>query len=221
MAGFVKCQAHTIWQVIRDNSPIEHFISVLGEKDATEWWEDPVTGKAAWESEEATQDYWFDFNMESMAPVDTEQRKIENERAMTTVLNPALREGLAVEGKTLLISPIFETYAKQNLGINDLDTVVRDQNILSPDEEQSLWMEGQYPPISEDEKANPSKLMEHFRKHDAYVRSPGFAALPPEIQEPALEHRDSYIPFLQQLQAKKSPKQNVPREIPKPEAVPA
>ena len=205
VAGFIKAQANIIWQVARDNRPIEFFIQVLGEKDALDWWNDAETGKAAWETEDALLDYWFDFDVESMAPIDSEKRKMENERSLNTVLNPGLREGLALEGKTLLISPIFEKYAKVNLGVNDLQTIVKDQNLLSADEEHSMWMQGQFPPISPDEANNPALLMENFKKHDAFVKSPGFQSLPPELKEPGYEHRDSYIPLLQQLQQKQSP----------------
>lgn len=210
VAGFIKAQAHTIWQFIRDTGTIEEFTNVLGEETAFEWWNDPVTGKAAWESDESTGDFWFDFDMESMAPMDQREKMLENEKKMETVLNPALRDGLAIEGKTLLISPIFETYAKQNLGIHDLTKVVQDQNIPTADEEHSLWMQGQYPPISQEELKNPHKLMEHFQKHDAYVKSPGFQMLPPDMKEAGYQHRDSYLPHVQKLMAKNQTPQAVP-----------
>ena len=206
VAGFIRNQVHIIWQVTRDNAPLDHFIKVLGEEDAQDWWNDPETGKAAWESPDAIEDYWFDFDVDSVAPVDTEKRQAENQKKLETVLNPALRDALAMEQKTLLVGPIFETYAHDNLGVRDISKILVDQQILSADEEHSLWMRGQYPPISPDELNNPQKLMEHFQKHDAYVKSPGFAALPPEMQEPGLEHRDSYLVHVQRLQAQQGQK---------------
>ena len=214
VAGFLKAQAHIIWQVTRDNAPIDHFVKILGEKDAVDWWNDPETGKSAWESEDSLRDFWFDFDIESVAPVDMEKRMLENERKMQTVLNPELRNALAIEGKTLLISEIFEKYAKENFGIRDISKIVKDQQIPGADEEHSLWMQGQYPPISEDEMNNPKMLMDHFKKHDAYVRSPGFLSLPPEMQEMGNRHRDSYIPFLQKLMAKSKPSQQPKQPAP-------
>lgn len=206
VAGFIKSQAHTIWQTARDNAPYEEFVEILGEEEAAEWWNDPETGKQAWEGEESAGDYWFDFDVDSVAPIDKEMRVVENEKKMDMVLNPALSQKLLEEGKVLLISPVFEQYAKDNLGINDITKIVRDQQIPTADEEHGLWMQGQYPDISEDEANNPKLLMEHFQKHTAFLTSPGFSTVNPQIKEMAARHRDSYIPIIQKMQAQQKPK---------------
>lgn len=191
--GFIRSQAHKIWQVIRSQAPIDHFVRVLGEKDAQMWWADPETGKAQWMD---VRDYNFDFDIDSMAPVDRATKLRENQEKLMTVLDPNLRAALNLEKKTLLVSEIFEQFASDNLGVRDISKLLKDQMMLSADEEHSLWMQGQYPPISEDESNNKELLIENFKKHDAYIKSPGFQFLPEEMKIHGMQHRDSYLPFL-------------------------
>lgn len=201
--GFIKNQAHTIWQIQRRNAPLDYFIDILGDEEAREWWADPDTGKQAWMSEKAKRDFNFDFDMDSMAPMDEAVRIRQNQETLTAVLNPEIDNKLARKNKRMNIVPILERYVDQNLKIRDKSSVIEELNILSPGDEHNAWMQGQYPPITEDEMANPEKLVEHFQSHDAWINSPAFQFLPPEVQQGAIQHRDSYLPILSNLSQKR------------------
>lgn len=212
--GFVLSQSHKIYQVVLKNAPIEHFIKVLGEEDAVDWWNDPRTGKQTWSDPELAGDYWFDYNVEEVAPMDISQRNANNEKAMTTLLNPQLAMQLKAENKALKIAPAFSKYVKDNLGIRDESEVIADLNILSPEQEHDLWMQGQFPPVNPDENMD-----EHIQKHSAWVNSPGFHYLPPQIKNGAMAHLGMYQQYLAQKQQPPKNKQQAQPSQPQPVAV--
>lgn len=200
VAGFIKAQAHTIWQTLRDNASFDKFAEILGEEEAREWWNDPQTGKASWELDTVTGDFAFDFDMDAMAPKDLEQDKRESAEQLTTALRPDLRESLLADGKRLKITPIFEKFASKVLGVKDISIILEDITIPEAGQEHNAWMNGQFPEISQAEAQNPEKLMKHFQEHKAFIDSPAFRYLPPQIQQGALMHLGSYKPLLDRLQ---------------------
>lgn len=201
--GFIINQAHTIWMILSQNSTEERFAKVLGEDDALEWWQDPMTGKNTWTKENIAGDYAFSIDVESLSPLDKRSRDKQNFDNMQTVLNPQLETNLLKEGKQLLTSNIFERFAKETMGIKDRSKIIKDLQFMEPGDEQTLWMNGQFPPINEREMKDPNYLMKHFESHKAFINSPAFSLLPPELQEGALSHVESYIPLIQKLQAPK------------------
>lgn len=204
--GFLRDQAHKIWQILKKNAPYEHFAKVLGELEAEEWWNDPETGKVQWTDENLAADYWFDYDIESVTPDGAAERNQKDLAMLEIIKDPAIGQNLAMEDepKKLQLSPILNRLLKNNIRMRDTSEVIVNLKVLSPDQEHSLWMQGQYPPISEDEMKNPQKLMEHYESHVQYINSPGFMSLPPEMQEPGIAHTESYIPLIQKLQAKQS-----------------
>lgn len=203
--GFIINQAHTIWQILSQNSTVERFAKVLGENDALEWWEDPETGKNTWTREDISGDYAFQIDVESLEPLDKRQRDKQNFDNMQTVLNPELRNGLLQEGKELLTSNIFEKFAKDTMGIKDRSKIIKDLQFMDSGQEHTLWMSGQFPPMNEREMKDPEYMLKSFKEHQAFINAPAFASLPPEIQDRALSHVEGYIPLIQKLQAKQNP----------------
>lgn len=201
--AFLINQAQAIYKIKKRNAPIEHFISILGEEKAREWWEDPETGKSQWTDENLGGDFWFTYDVESVQPQDEAVRRQQNIEALSSVLNPDLKIALAEEKKRLLVSPIAEKFVKENLSIRDTSKVIEDMKILDPEQEHDLWMQGQYPPITEDEARNEEMLMNHFTKHSLWTSSPAFNFLPDPIQMGAMNHLNSYLPFIQKIQAKR------------------
>lgn len=197
--SFLLNQSKTIWMIKAKNAPFEHFVKVLGLEEATEWWNDPEVGKESWTDENLKGDYFFDYNMESVLPPDTAKRKKENLETMATVMNPAINQMLARDKKRLRLDVVIERFVEDNLGFRDISKVIEDLNVLDPEEEHDLWMQGQYPPITEDERNTPELLMEHFVKHKRWIDSPAFKSLPPELQQGALGHLQSYIPLIGQI----------------------
>ena len=210
--GFIINQAHTIWQTLMVNVSEERFTKILGENDAMEWWEDPETGKNTWTKEDIEGDYWFDFDVESITPKDEQVRMVQNEKSMQTVLNPNLKMGLLQEGQELLLSGIFEKYAKENLGIKDKTRIMRPLNGLEPGDEHTLWMTGQYPQISEREQKDPEFMLKHVGAHELFINSPGFQSLPNELKQGAAMHLQSYQPLMQKLQAQRQPQGKAPQK---------
>lgn len=209
--GFIINQAHTIWQILSQNSTEERFVKILGENDALEWWQDPETGKASWTKEDIAGDYAFDFDVESLSPLDKRSRDKQNFDNMQTVLNPQLEQNLLKEGKQLLTSGVFERFAKDSMGIKDRSKIMKDLQFMESGQEHTLWMQGQFPPINEREMKDPNFLMKSFQEHQAFVNSPGFSTLPPQIQGGALSHLEMYIPLIQKIQAGQN-KQGAPKE---------
>jgi hypothetical protein len=199
--GFIINQAHTIWQILSQNSTEERFAKVLGENDALEWWEDPETGRNTWTKEDIAGDYAFQIDVESLSPLDKRARDKQNFDNMQTVLNPQLEQNLLKEGKQLLTSGIFEKFAKDTMGIKDRSKIIKDLQFIEPGDEQSLWMQGQFPPISEREIKDPQFLMKHFNAHMQFMNSPAFSSLPPQIQHGVMNHIESYLPLVQKIQA--------------------
>ena len=217
---FLINQAHIIFLILAKNQDVRKFVKVLGEDEAMEWWSDPETGKSGWTKENLIGDYFFEIDVESMLPANDALRKRQNSEAMTTVLNPALRQSLAEEGTQLLISPIFEKYVKENLGISDKNRVLKKLNGLEPGDEHTLWMQGQYPEIGERELKDPKFLVKHYQAHEMFINSPGFQALQPEIQQGAIQHHQSYFPHIEKLMTQKQnqkPQQKNPEEPEKTE----
>ncbi len=203
--GFLKNQSRKVWHTIAKNATIERFIRVLGEERAMDWWNDPETGKASWTDDNLAGDYDLGFDVESIAPQDEDSRRMTNIESLQTVMNPQLSQALLQDKKRLKITPIFEKFVDENLKIKNIDEVVEDLQVLDPEQEHDLWMQGQFPPINELEMSDQNFMMEHFTKHKAWIDSPGFRTLLPEIQQGALGHFALYIPLIQQAQAKAGP----------------
>lgn len=218
--GFLVNQAHTIFLTLQTNSTVEQYIKVLGEQDALEWWEDPATGKQSWTREDLIGDYNFDFDVESITPQDEQARQLQNDKSMVNVLNPQLKQNLLEEGIELLTAPIFEKYAKDNLGIKDKNRIMRKLDGLEPGDEHTLWMQGQYPEIGERELKDPKFLVKHVQAHDMFINSPGFQGLPPEFQQQAMMHRASYEPHLAKLQQRSQPRAQQRQAPPEPQHEP-
>ena len=201
--GFLINQAHTIWQIEAQNATEESFIKVIGEDNTLDWWTDPETGKQSWTRENIAGDYAFDFDIEQISPLSRGEREKQNAINLETVLRPELRQGLLEEGEQLILSNLFMKFADENMGIKDRSKVIRKLEGLEPGDEHTLWMQGQYPDISEREQKDPKFLVKHFQAHEMFINSPAFPALPPEIQQGAIQHRDSYLPLLARIMQQK------------------
>lgn len=199
-------QANTILKTLQKNADEEHFVKVLGENDAMEWWSDPETGKTSWTKENIVGDFAFDLEMEEVAPQNESEKKKQNAANLEISMNPQLEQKLLRENKELLMSDIFLKFADENMGIKDKSKVLRDIQALEPGDEHTLWMQGEYPPISEREQKDPEFLMKHFQAHRMFIESPAFQYLPVEFKSMALEHLKQYEPLIAQLQAQAAPK---------------
>lgn len=197
--AFLINQAHTIWQILAENATEENFVKVLGENETMEWWSDPQTGKQAWTRENIKGDYWFDFDVEQISPLSEAQRLQRNEKNMLVILNPNLRQALLEKGWEFDVVPFIDRFASENMGIKDKAKYLRKLDGLEPGDEHTLWMQGQYPPISEREQKDPKFLAKHFQAHEMFIKSVGFQMLDPQLQAGALQHRDSYLPLLARL----------------------
>lgn len=202
---FLINQAHTIFITLQEFQTVEKYIKVLGENEAMEWWEDQETGKQSWTREDIVGGYSFDFDVESIAPQDENLRKQQNAVNMETSLRPELRQGLLEEGIQLKLSPVFEVFAKENMGIKDKSKIMQPLAGLEPGDEHTLWMTGQYPPISEREQKDPKFLKKHSEAHRMFIMSQGFQSLPPELQEGALIHAQMTDDELLKVDMKQSP----------------
>lgn len=218
--GFIINQAHTIWQILSQNSTEEKFAKVLGENDAMEWWVDPETGKNTWTKENIAGDYAFQLDVESLEPLDKRARDKQNFDNMQTVLNPELKNNLLSEGKELLTSNIFEKFAKDTMGIKDRSKIIRDLKFMDSGQEHTLWMSGQFPPMNEREMKDPQYMLKSFQEHLAFINSPAFSTLPPQIQDGALTHVEGYMPLIQKLQAQQKPAPKSESKQPEPEPDP-
>lgn len=205
--GFLRHQARNIWFILAKNAPLDQFVKVLGEEDAVEWWNDPVTGKQAWTDENLAGDFWFDYDVESILPDNEEARMAKDLEMLNTIKDPIIQQMLANESEPtrLKLSPVIKRIIEKRWKVRDESQILERLNVLSPEQEHDLWMQGQFPPITEDEMKNPQKLQEHFAKHRAWMNSPGFNFLPDEIKRGAITHIESYLPLLAKIQAKQAP----------------
>lgn len=195
--AFLTTQANVILRTLQENQTVEKFVKVLGEKDAMEWFQDPVTGKAGWTKTEIAGDYNFDMDVEQSTPMDSAIKKKQRMEAMQTVMNPSVRQGLLEEKKKLKISPIFEKMVKEDLGINDRQSIIEDLSILSAEQELQLLMYGK--PL----KVQPGeKLEEHMQGHMTSLNAPLFKTLPPEVQNIMMDHIQETQMAMQQKQQK-------------------
>lgn len=194
--GFLLNQGRTVWQFIQKNAPYDKFIMVLGEQAAGEWWNDPVTGKASWTDDNIRGDYSLDFDVDSISPQNKNQRLQLNNEALDRLSLPQMQTLLAQGKLKLKPRPLIEKYFKENLGIRDMDSVLEDLTVLEPSEEHDLWMQGQFPQISENEMKDPEMLLKHYQGHVAWINSPVFPTLPPLIQQGAMKHLKTYEPYL-------------------------
>lgn len=181
--GFLRNQAHKIWMILAANVTEERMVKVLGKDDALNWWSDPITGKNTWTKTDIAGDYWFDIDVDSITPKDIEKIKVDNMEAFKLVVGTPVGQLLQTEGKELMVGPIFEKVLKDNLGIKDISRVIKDLNILKPEQEHDLWMYGQYPPVQEGED-----LQDHLTKHDAHIKSPMFQFMPELMKAQAVKH---------------------------------
>lgn len=202
---FILCQGNTVFKTLQRNQDVEKFIKVLGEDDAVDWWTDPETGKQSWTKEDIVGDYSFTIDVETMVPQDEALKKRQNVEALNETLNPALGQALLAEGKQLIISPIFEKYAKENLGIKDRDQVIKDLNLLDPSQEHDAWAYGQYPPVNP--KDNHQKHIENHAKH---IESPLFKMSPMEDQIKGVEHLAEHEKAIAQQEEKMAQSQGKP-----------
>lgn len=197
---FIVNQAHIIWQLLVQNVSEEQFVKVLGENDALEWWSDPETGKQSWVGQDLAGDYWFDIDIESLMPMDKAQRIAVNNQALELLSNPNLKAQMLQEGTELLLAPMIEKIADENWGIKDKSRILRKLEGMEPSEEHDLWMQGQYPKISDREMKDPKFMQKHIEAHTMWTQSPAFQGLPPEVQQMAIQHLQSY----QQMQPQKT-----------------
>lgn len=180
---FILCQGNTVLKTLQKNQDVEKFIKVLGEDSAMEWWQDPETGKQSWTKADIPGDYNLLIDVETMVPQDEALKKRQNVEALNETLNPALNERLLAEGKQLLVSPIFEKYAKENLGIKDRNQIIKDLNLLEPSQEHDIWANGQYPPV------NPKDdHQKHIQGHLQFMNSPLFDMAPEQDKVQAAKH---------------------------------
>ena len=201
--SFLINQAHNIWQIEAANATEEQFVKIAGE-DAAEWYSDPETGKSSWNKEDIAGDYSFDFDVEQITPLNEAERKQQNAISLETVMRPELREAVLAKGYELDVIPAVEKFFTENIGIKDKSKYLKKLDGLEPGDEHTLWMTGQYPGISEREQKDPKFLTKHFQAHQMFIQSPGFVSLPPELQQGAIQHYESYIPLLAQLQQKQA-----------------
>lgn len=205
---FVVGQASTILQTLMQHSTKENFIKILGEKEAMEWWTNPETGKNTWTKDDIVGDYSFELDMDSITPINEAVRRKQNVEAMTTVLNPALRQSLEAEGIKLILKNIFKKFVGDNLGMKDETKILEDLNIRNPEQEHDFFMQGIVHPIQQDENHE-----EHLQKHIAWRESSGAQFLPPEL----LNSVDKHIFMTQQLLAQKE-QQKQSQQAPAPTA---
>lgn len=209
VAGFLKNQAHKIWMILAQNATEEQMVKVLGPDDAQEWWNDPETGKSTWTKEDIAGDYFFDIDVDSVAPRDLEKQKLHNQESFALLTNPNVQMMMQAEGQQLLIAPVVKKLLKENMEVKDTTTFIKDLNILDPEEEHDQWMYGQYPPVNPKEN-----IQDHAIKHQAWIDSPAFKYLPPPQQGQAMGHFKQTLMLMQQMQAQAQPQsqtQNVPR----------
>lgn len=214
--GFIRNQAHVMWLFLSQNATEPRFVKILGPDDAAEWWVDPETGKDAWTKEDIAGDYYFDFDIESIAPMNKMERMAINTKGLETVSNPALQQAVMREGNELLVSPLLEKTASENWGLKDKSQIIRRMNFIEPGDEHTLWMSGQYPPINEREMKDPEYLQKHYEEHLKFINSPSFSTLPPVVQDGALRHVESYLPFIQKGLKAAPSKNEKPAGAPKP-----
>ena len=209
--SFLINQAHIIWQTLAANSSAENFVKVIGKDDTLDWYNDPETGKSSWTKESIAGGYSFDFDVEQITPLSEGERKKQNAVNLETAMRPELRQGLLEEGTQLLIAPFLDKFASENMGIKDKSKYMRKLEGLEPGDEHTLWMQGQYPGISEREQKDPKFMVKHFQAHEMFINSPAFQYLPPELQQGAIQHYESYMPLIQKLQANKpKPSEDTP-----------
>lgn len=202
---FLINQAHTILMTLQEFQTLEKFTKVIGENDALEWWQDPETGKQSWTKEDIAGGYSFDFDVETIAPQDENLKKQQNAVNMETALRPELRQGLLEEGIQLKVAPVFEIFAKENMGIKDKSKIMQPLDGLEPGDEHTLWMTGQVPEISERERKDPKFLKKHSEAHRMMILSPGFQSLPPEFQQGPISHSQATDQELMMVEAKMNP----------------
>lgn len=199
--GFLRHQARNIWHIKAKNAPFEHFVKVLGIHVATEWWNDPETGKLSWTDENLAGDYWFDYDIESTVPQDEATRNQLDIEAFNTIKDPIVQQMLLLEDppKRLRLSPILEKIIKNRWKVRNVENIIEDLSVLKPEQEHDLWMQGQFPPIQEQELKDQQFLLEHYQKHQAWINSPGFDSLLPQIREGAIAHVEQYMPLVEPL----------------------
>lgn len=205
---FLTGQANTILLTLMEFQSKERFVKVLGENETEQWWEDPKTGKNTWSKDTISGDYALDLEIESITPVNEALKKKQNTEALQNVMNPALRQGLVMEGVKLKIAPIFEKYASENLGIKDKTKIYENMNIRTPEQEHDIWMNAQVPPVQPDEDH-----VKHLESHMAWRNSMLVQGLPSEILGGIDKHIMQTQMAVQQKQAKSNP--------PKPGQVPS
>jgi len=201
--GFLINQAHTIWQIEAENATEEQFAKIIGE-DAEEWYNDPETGKSSWNKYDIAGDYAFDFDVEQITPLSEAERKQQNAINLETAIRPELRQAILEKGYELDVIPFLEKFATENMGIKDKSKYLKKLDGLEPGDEHTLWMTGQYPVISEREQKDPKFLTKHFQAHQMFIQSPGFMSLPPELQQGAIQHYESYMPEMVRLKQQQS-----------------
>ena len=201
--AFLINQAHTIWQILAQNATEEKFVKVLGEDDTMDWWQDPETGKSSWTKESISGDYSFDFDVEQISPTSEGDRKRQNAENLKVITAPEIQQALLQKGYEFDIVPFIDKFATENMGIKDKSKYIKKLDGLEPGDEHTLWMQGQYPDISEREQKDQKFLVKHFQAHEMFINSPGFEGLHPDIQQGAIQHRDSYLPLIARLQQQK------------------
>src|SRR3990167_6420924 len=213
--GFLRNQAHKVWMILSQNVTEERMVKVLGKDDAMDWWRDHVTGKSTWTKVDIAGDYWFDIDVDSVTPRDVEKIKEDNMQAFQLIVGSPVGQLMQTENKELMVSPIVEKILKDNLGFKDTSKVIKDLNILDPEQEHDLWMYGQYPPVQERED-----LQDHVSKHQAYISSPMFQFMPDLMKTQAAKHLyETRIRFSQSAQAGVVPPQfpSIAKRPPRPD----
>lgn len=200
--GFLRNQAHKIWMILAQNVDEARMVKVLGVEDALEWWKDPITGKDSWNKEDIAGDYLFDIDVDSITPKDIESQKKDNIDTFGLLVNSPAGQLMQTENKELMVSPLVEKILKENYGFKDTSKIIKDLNILDPEQEHDLWMYGQYPPVQDKEN-----IQDHAEKHTAYIQSPMFQFLPDMMKAQAIKH-------LQETQLKLSERAGVPSVTP-------
>ncbi len=198
--AFLINQAHTIWQILAENATEDQFVKVLGTNDTMEWWNDPETGKASWTKENIAGDYSWDFDVEQLSPLSEGERKQQNAENLKVITAPEIDQALLAKGYEFNIVPFIDKFATENMGIKDKSKYITKLDGLEPGDEHTLWMQGQFPQISQRELADTKFMVKHFQAHQMFNNSPAFSFLPHDIQQGAIQHTDTYLPHFAQLQ---------------------
>jgi hypothetical protein len=158
-----------------------------------------------WTKDQISGGYALDLDVEQATPMDSALKKRQRMEPMQTVMNPQVRDTLMQEGKKLKISPVFEKFVKEDLGISDRQSIMEDITILKPEQELQRLLYGQELKVQQGEN-----LEEHLQGHVATLNAPLFKTMPPEVQSMMMDHIQQTQQALMQKKQKETGQQKAP-----------